>query len=96
MATTTPHPATGSQQDRYVLGRDGVFATLWDSQEHRMVVENATEEHCRKVRDQLAYRDCQEADLAHLLDACDANYIHCATDPDAQVPDSDWTPGGQQ
>ena len=30
----------------------------------------------------------------HLLDACDANYIHCATDPDAQIPDSDWTPGG--
>lgn len=33
-------------------------------------------------------------ELAHLLDANDANYIHCATDPDAQVPDSDWTPGG--
>lgn len=41
------------QQDRYVIGRDGVFATLWDRQENRLVVENATEEHCRKVRDQL-------------------------------------------
>ncbi|MFB7929210.1 hypothetical protein ACFC4C_08880 [Streptomyces sp. NPDC056039] len=39
--------------DRYVIGRDGVFATLWDRQERRLVVENATEEYCRRVRDTL-------------------------------------------
>ncbi|WP_157849378.1 hypothetical protein [Streptomyces violaceorubidus] len=39
--------------DRYVIGRDGVFATLYDRQEQRFVVENATEEHCRKVRTEL-------------------------------------------
>lgn len=38
---------------RYAIGRDGVFATLYDRQEQRLVVENATEEHCRNVRDQL-------------------------------------------
>lgn len=38
---------------RYVIGRDGVFATLYDRQVQRLVVENATEAHCRKVRDQL-------------------------------------------
>lgn len=34
---------------RYVIGRDGVFATLYDQQEERLVVENSTEEHCRRV-----------------------------------------------
>lgn len=47
--------------DRYVIGRDGVFATLWDRQENRPVVENATEEHCRKVRDDLTQRDARTA-----------------------------------
>ncbi|KUN32474.1 hypothetical protein AQJ11_02820 [Streptomyces corchorusii] len=39
--------------ERYVIGRDGVFATLYDRQEQRLVVENATEEYCRQVRDAL-------------------------------------------
>lgn len=42
-----------SDSDRYMIGRDGVFATLYDRQEQRLVVENATEAHCRKVRDRL-------------------------------------------
>ncbi|MER7477351.1 hypothetical protein ABTX60_06810 [Streptomyces sp. NPDC126510] len=41
------------QGERYVIGRNGVFATLYDWQEHRLVVDNATEEHCRRVRDEL-------------------------------------------
>ncbi|WP_019061763.1 hypothetical protein [Streptomyces prunicolor] len=45
------------QGERYVIGRSGVFATLYDWQEHRLVVENATEEHCRKVRDELLAAD---------------------------------------
>ncbi|MFF6801066.1 hypothetical protein [Streptomyces sp. NPDC012616] len=47
-----PKPAPDTEE-RYVIGRDGVFATLYDQQEHRPVVENATEEHCRQVRDEL-------------------------------------------
>ncbi|MFF1356946.1 hypothetical protein [Streptomyces sp. NPDC058297] len=35
--------------DRYVIGRDGVFATLWDRQERRLVIANSSEEHCRRV-----------------------------------------------
>ena len=41
--------------DRYVIGRDGVFATLYDRQERRLIVENSTEEHCRRVRGQLTH-----------------------------------------
>lgn len=47
--TVTQHP----DLYRYVIGRDGVFATLYDRQEQRLIVENATEEHCRAVRDRL-------------------------------------------
>lgn len=50
----------------------------------------------RDVKRLADYRAGQLAELAHLLDANDANYVHCATDQDAQVPTSDWTPGGQQ
>ncbi|WP_159391114.1 hypothetical protein [Streptomyces viridochromogenes] len=39
--------------DRYVIGRDGVFATLWDRQDRRLVIENSTEEHCRRALDSL-------------------------------------------
>ncbi|MGK3107891.1 hypothetical protein [Streptomyces sp. WAC05858] len=81
-----------------MLGRDGAFATLWDSQEHRMVVENATEEHCRKVRDQLtANFDGQLAELRHLLDPQDAAFSRMAcTNPDACSCLTDypgWAPG---
>ncbi|MEV7413449.1 hypothetical protein [Streptomyces althioticus] len=41
------------QPERYVIGRSGAFATLYDWKEHRLVVDNATEEHCRRVRDEL-------------------------------------------
>jgi ribosomal protein L34E len=41
------------QGERYVIGRNGVFATLYDWQEHRLVVDNATEAYCRRVRDAL-------------------------------------------
>jgi hypothetical protein len=40
-------------EDRYAIGRDGVFATLYDQQEKRLIVDNATAEHCARVRDQL-------------------------------------------
>ncbi|MEU9634442.1 hypothetical protein AB0D80_08705 [Streptomyces tendae] len=51
--------------DRYVIGRDGVFATLWDRQDRRLVVENATEAHCRRVRDTLlAERAATAAEVA--------------------------------
>ncbi|WP_406215058.1 hypothetical protein [Streptomyces decoyicus] len=59
-------PTPLSAADRYVLGRDGVFATLFDQQERRLVVENSTEENCRKVRDQLiAHHDGQLAEQRH-------------------------------
>lgn len=38
---------------RYVIGRDGVFATLYDRHENRLVVENSTEAHCRRVKAEL-------------------------------------------
>lgn len=61
-------------EDRYVIGRDGVFATLYDRQENRLVVENSTEEHCRKVRDQLiAFHDGQLAEQRHQLFDLDAD-----------------------
>ncbi|MEU7435694.1 hypothetical protein AB0B07_33375 [Streptomyces sioyaensis] len=61
-----PAPTSLPTTDRYVIGRDGVFATLYDSQENRLVVENATEEHCLQVRDQLiGYRDGQLAEQRH-------------------------------
>lgn len=43
----------GRPGHRYVIGRDGVFATLWDRHERRMVVENASEEQCRRIRNGL-------------------------------------------
>ncbi|MER6632263.1 hypothetical protein ABT301_29285 [Streptomyces sp. NPDC000987] len=46
-----PEPAPAGE--RYVIGRTSVFATLYDRQEQRLVVDNATEEHCRRVRDEL-------------------------------------------
>ncbi|MFK8844750.1 hypothetical protein [Streptomyces sp. Ac-502] len=90
MATTTPRPAIEAPHaERYVIGRSGVFATLWDRQEKRLVVDNATEEHCRRVRDQLLMAieldriqqahdvtDGRLAEQRHLLDA----------DPDTAVP----------
>lgn len=46
--------STSSPDDeRYVIGRNGVFATLYDRQERRLIVDNSTEEHCRNVRDGL-------------------------------------------
>jgi chromosome segregation ATPase len=55
-------------EDRYVIGCNGVFATLWDRQEQRLVVENSTEEHCRTVRDDLiSYREGQLAEFRHQL-----------------------------
>lgn len=45
--------STTPDTERYVIGRDAAFATLYDRQEQRLVVENATEDHCRTVRDQL-------------------------------------------
>ena len=64
---TTPTESATPQTDRYVIGRDGSFATLWDCKENRAVVENATEEHCRTVRDELlaAYRQGQLAEQLH-------------------------------
>jgi hypothetical protein len=41
---------TDHTEDRYVIGRDGVFATLYDRQEDRVILDNSTEEHCRRVR----------------------------------------------
>ncbi|MEU2265014.1 hypothetical protein ABZ568_00870 [Streptomyces olindensis] len=41
------------QPERYVIGRNGVFATLYDRLEECLVVDNSTEDHCRKVRDGL-------------------------------------------
>jgi hypothetical protein len=39
--------------ERYAIGRNGVFATLYDRVEQRIVLDNTTEDHCRRVRDQL-------------------------------------------
>lgn len=64
--TTAELPATSPVSpltDRYVIGRDGVFATLYDRQERRLLVQNATEDHCLKVRDQLI--DGQLAEQRH-------------------------------
>lgn len=43
--------------ERYVIGRNGVFATLYDRQEQRLVVDNSTEEHCRAVREELSHAE---------------------------------------
>lgn len=42
-----------SERDRYVIGRDGVFATLYDTVERRLIVENATRAFCEQVREDL-------------------------------------------
>ncbi|MFD7661312.1 hypothetical protein [Streptomyces sp. NPDC059788] len=68
MSMTTPRPAIEVPQgDRYVIGRNGVFATLWDRQEERLVVDNATEEQCRRVRDGLIEQN-------HAIDLADAAF----------------------
>lgn len=75
--TTAELPAktpTPSLTDRYVIGRDGAFATLYDRQERRLVVENATEEHCRNVRDQLI--DGQLAEQRHQYLDLDTDSAH--------------------
>ncbi|MFF5668859.1 hypothetical protein ACFY8S_01765 [Streptomyces hygroscopicus] len=74
--------------ERYVIGRNGVFATLYDWQEHRLVVENATEEHCRKVRDELLAtegRPCVKSDepaVSHIAWAKEHLYV----EPDDPKP----------
>ncbi|MEU0059886.1 hypothetical protein [Streptomyces sp. NPDC006334] len=58
-------PKSAPAPERFVIGRDGVFATLYDWQENRVVVENASEEHCRRVRDELLAADgrpCKKCD----------------------------------
>ncbi|KUN37741.1 hypothetical protein AQJ30_15775 [Streptomyces longwoodensis] len=57
--------------ERYTIGRSGVFATLYDWQEHRLIVEAATVEHCLKIRDQLLAGEppcvkCGQPKLAHI------------------------------
>ncbi|MFE1767271.1 hypothetical protein ACFW81_24015 [Streptomyces angustmyceticus] len=80
-------PPTSSLADRYAIGRNGVFATLYDRQERRLLVENATEEHCLKVRDQLI--DGQRAEQRHQLFDLDTDSTHtvpgciCACPPKA-------------
>ncbi|GGZ72953.1 hypothetical protein ACFOOM_01200 [Streptomyces echinoruber] len=78
-----PEPAG----ERYVIGRNGVFATLYDRKDERLLVENATEEHCRRVRDELLAGEPQPADrpvplpdavtAAH--DAAVAHAVACGT-----------------
>ncbi|MFD7661002.1 hypothetical protein [Streptomyces sp. NPDC059788] len=92
MKTTTPRPAVEApQEERYVIGRTGVFATLWDRQEKRLVVDNATEEHCCRVRAGLIEQN-------HAVDPADAAFARLAVEhPEccstaADYPD--WTCGG--
>ena len=64
-----------------------------------MVVENATEEQCRKVRDQLtASFEGQLAEQRHCLDLQDTAFARMAcANPDACSCADDypnWTPGG--
>lgn len=56
---------------RYVIGRNGAFATLYDRQTNRLLVDNATESHCRRVRDRLIAQ-------AHDLDPLDAAFAALA------------------
>ncbi|MGW4731770.1 hypothetical protein ACWEQC_21850 [Streptomyces shenzhenensis] len=39
--------------ERYLIGWNGISVTLYDRHEKRLVVDNATWAHCRRVRDQL-------------------------------------------
>lgn len=58
------HGGQDAATERYVIGRNGVFATLYDRQEERLIVDNATEEYCRRVRDELTAprtADCEPA-----------------------------------
>ncbi|MFH9426406.1 hypothetical protein [Streptomyces sp. NPDC017529] len=76
---------------RYVIGRDGGFATLWDRQEKRLVVENASEEHCRRVRDGLLEQN-------HAVDPVDTAFARLAAEHPERCSALDaypgWTCGG--
>ncbi|MFD7922596.1 hypothetical protein ACFV3R_25630 [Streptomyces sp. NPDC059740] len=70
---TTPAP-----ESRYIIGHDGVFATLYDRQAHRVVVENATEEHCLRRREELV----QAEEIRELADALPVDMRHQLLDLD--------------
>jgi hypothetical protein len=62
---------TTATQERYYIGRDGVFATLYDRKVGRLVVENSTEEHCRKVSARLLVQQ-------HDMDGLDKQFARMA------------------
>ncbi|MGW3445619.1 hypothetical protein [Streptomyces sp. NPDC001076] len=79
-----PKPAP----ERYVIGRNGVFATLYDRLEGRLVVDNSTEEHCLQVRDELNVAEqppckkCGAPPASHVAWASGHLYVK----PDDQQP----------
>lgn len=81
-------PKPAPVDERYVIGRNGVFATLYDRQEQRLVVDNATEEHCRRVRDELLAAErppwarCDAPAASHVAWASGHLYV----DPDEPKP----------
>ena len=58
-------------QGRYHVGRNGVFATLYDRETGRVVVDNSTTARCHHVRDRLLAQ-------AHDLDELDAAFAALA------------------
>lgn len=64
MSATIPAPAPeNSEPERYVIGRNGVFATLYDCREKRLLLDNASEDNCLRLAGLLLEQDHQYNDL---------------------------------
>lgn len=70
-------------EERYVIGRNGAFATLYDTVERRLLVENTTEGFCLKVRAWLTAHDNLDPTRFATPDGCrwcgDEAFHHGAT-----------------
>jgi hypothetical protein len=83
MTTATPAPAP---EERYFIGRNGVFATLYDRREKRVVLDNATEAACLRLAGLLLEQTHQYRDL-------DADSTCCPDGPEFGCPN--YLPHGE-